>query len=176
MRWTARTTRTAAVLVAGMVIGTLSVGVAQSVTSSDFTYATKQTSYAAITPADMAPSSYTTQWFTTQGDVQGAGCYYGGIHLPQGARLVSVIVHETEGVSAPLGLRVYRDALATGTEKLSAVSPATNGTNQAFTIPVPLKWNTIDNTLYTFTLLVCQDASGSFHGASVKYTYTSAGS
>jgi len=54
-------------------------------------------------------------------------------------------------------------------------APATGGTPQTFTISVPKTWNTVDNTRYTFTLLVCQDPSGSFHGASVTYTYTSAG-
>jgi hypothetical protein len=66
--------------------------------------------------------------------------------------------------------------MSTIAEKVKDLPPATDGTIQTFTISVPMTWNTIDNTRYTFTPLVCQDPGGSFHGASVKYTYTSAGS
>ncbi len=45
MKWSARIARTAVVLVSGIAMGSLLVGVAQSVTSTDFTYATKQTGY-----------------------------------------------------------------------------------------------------------------------------------
>ena len=176
MKWSARIARTAVVLLSGIVIGSLLVGEAQSVTSTDFTYATKQTGYTVITPADMQPESYVTQYSTSQGDMEGAGCYIGGIHLPQGSQIVSVAVHETEGLSSPLDLRVLRNSMTTSAEKVKDLPPATDGTNQTFTISVPKTWNTIDNTRYTFTLLVCHDPSGSFHGASVKYTYTSAGS
>jgi hypothetical protein len=65
--------------------------------------------------------------------------------------------------------------MTTDAEKVKDLPPATDGTNQTFTISVPKTWNTLDNTRYTFTLLVCHDPNGSFHGASVKYTYTSAG-
>jgi hypothetical protein len=175
VHWTGRIVRIAVVLLTGILIGSLFVGVAQSLTAPDFTYATKQTGHAVITPADLQPESYTTQWFATQGDLEGAGCYIGSIHIPQGSRIVSIDIHETEGVSAPLDLRVLRDTLTTGAEKVKDVPPTTDGSRQTFTISVPSKWNTIDNTLYTFSILVCQDPSGSFHGASVKYSYTSAG-
>jgi hypothetical protein len=49
-----------------------------------------------LVAADMQPESYVTQNSTSQGDMEGAGCYIGGIHLPQGSHIVSVAVHETE--------------------------------------------------------------------------------
>ena len=87
-------------LLSGILIGSLFVGAAQSLTAPSFTYATKQTGYATITPADMRPESYVTQWSVTQGDLEGAGCYLGGIHFPQGSRMVSIDIHDDQEVQA----------------------------------------------------------------------------
>jgi hypothetical protein len=59
---------TAVVLVSGIAAGSLLVGVAAVGAPTDFTYATKQTGYTVIAPADMQPESYVTQYATSQGD------------------------------------------------------------------------------------------------------------
>lgn len=84
-------------------------------------------------------------------------------------------VHETEGVSAPLQIRVYRVAPSAGQTKFIVLAPATDGTRQAFNLQVPSAWSRVDNGRYAYLLSVCQDSDGTFHGARVKYTYTSAG-
>ncbi len=88
---------------------------------------------------------------------------------------MSVKFFETEGIAAPLQLDIYRVNLATGDERDKTLLPVTDGTRQAFTIAVPGTWGAVDNGTYTYMLSVCHDPAGLFHGAQVKYTYTSAG-
>ena len=162
-------------IAAGVLAGVLLLGSAQAVTSGTFTYSNKRVGYLAVSPADLEVGSSALTFSVSEASMSGAGCHFGGLHLPQGAQLVSVKFFETEGISAPLQLDVYRVNLATGTEQFKVLTPTTDGTRQTFTITVPGSWGSVDNGKYTYTLGVCHDPSGEFHGAQVRYTYTSAG-
>jgi hypothetical protein len=164
------------VLIAGIVIGSLILGVASALTASNFTYAKKKTGYSVIGPSDMLRANSALTWTMTEDGLVGAGCHFATFHLPQASTMVSVSFYETEGVAAPLDLSLFRVHLATGA-KSQPPSPVvdTDGTRQTWTLTVPKTWSPVNNAAYEYMLEVCHDGSGVFHGARVKYAYTSAG-
>jgi hypothetical protein len=167
--------RSIVVLVTGILVGSLLLSVASALTASNFTYSSKKTGYQVLTPADMLKGNSGLGWTMSETGLTGAGCSWGPVHLPQGSHFASATFYETEGVSAPLELVIFRVNLATGGTKQVVLMPATDGSRQSFAVAVPKTWNTIDNATYEYMLQVCHDTDGVFHGARVKYTYTSAG-
>ena len=164
------------VLATGIVIGSMILGVASAFTASKFTYANEKTGYAVIGPSDMLPAASNLTWSITEDGLIGAGCHFATFHVPQASTLMSVSFYETEGVGAPLDLSFFRINLATGAKSdppTPVVDP--DGTRQTFTLTLPKTWSPVNNAKYEYMLQVCHDPDGVFHGARVRYTYTSAG-
>jgi hypothetical protein len=161
--------------IVGIVVGTMLLGSALALTATSFTYAKKHVGYVAVTPFDLQPAADTIGFAADYDGRTGAGCADTGLRLPQGATLVNATVYETEGISAPLVISIYRVNRATGAVSSAIGTPATDGSRQAHALPIPSTWAKVNNATFDYMFEVCHDPDGIFHGARIKYTYESAG-
>lgn len=171
-------------LLAGGAIGALLVGTSIAVTSSSFRYSETKTGFLSFAPADFAPDSSGNVYknFATEGYEDTTSlCANAGVHLPQGARAKSVTFYfEGNGPAASFGALFRRKAKALSSPEYppfsSMIPTASVGTNEpsAVTRQVRDAKQLIDNKQFEYGIYVCPN-DGVFHGARIKYTYTTAG-
>lgn len=163
------------------------VGTAGAVTDIAFNYSAPKNGYYMIDPFELTPFSSSTQ-FTAVLDGQGMGisptganssCLVTGLHFPNAATLVQLIVHFRSGasVAGQPSFTLWRktptgDYLQAGTRTFVDDS----GGNRAGSVPIAAEVAVINNALYSYGLQVCLHSSADvFYGARIQYTYKNAG-
>jgi hypothetical protein len=153
-----------------------------AVTSTDFTYSTAKTGYLIIQPSDALPNNSTyAGGYAIQ---PGLACTNGGcafkvpIHLPQGAKIVSLAVYYSQPDAGDIYGYLDRYALSNGaTAQLMGGSTSDTSNIRKAVVYRPLGGApmTVQNNgyFYTYDLIVAN--TGQFYGAKLTYQYTNAG-
>jgi hypothetical protein len=171
-------------LVAGVVIGTLSLGTASALTSSSFTYSAVRTGYYSVNPMDVAPDSlgntandYFSNWPTFLANNDPGRCFDTGVHLPQGARIVQITFwYKSDNTSQFYGELDRLNVLTGGHSTLTSTTPMNDANTRTYTTKrISRSVNIVDNKTFSYAIGVCPRPGSPFMGARIKYTYTSAG-
>ena len=167
-------------LVGGIVAAALS-GTAIAITDTKFTYTTEKTGHLSIHPMDLSPMwnfDYSID-FTGAFGIFAGGCASTGINLPQGAKVVSLVIYYTADDDTADNPRVFiiRNNLATDqTVRLVDIEVAdTSDTRKSTTRSIPSNLSTILNGSFSYSLGVCLGTDDWFEGARITYRYKTAG-
>jgi hypothetical protein len=172
---------TAVVLIS--VLGNVAIaGSAQAATDTIFKYSTPKTGYLSIGNAAMAPSQSTSayvNYFYSSG-LSATGCFATPVHLPQGAVITAVAAFYKNGAASTQNSNfyVFRETLNNGSGVNVATIAATDrsGTTQSILLPVNAANATINNLTYAYVAATCLgQATNTFYGMRIRYTYTNAG-
>ena len=158
--------------------------VADALTSDTFTYSSTRTGYYSIHPSDLAPDSHTAASnfivdfvnsnLTTTSDLV---CFLTGIHLPQSAIIRRVTTYYKSAAFVSILAHLVRNNLETDTtESLVSQDPEDkSGVRRSVSATVPAGMRVVRNDLYSYAYQVCITQKGTFEGARITYTFTSAG-
>ena len=134
-----------------------------------------------IGPSDLVPenSSDADEYhlgFSYAGSNTSA-CLRAGVHLPQGARMISVRTSYSSGAGSDLTLALWRvNPVTGGADTLVSKSVANDsGVRTYVNHAVPANLGLVNNALFTYTYLVCVGPGTPFYGTRIAYQYTSAG-
>ena len=170
-------------VVAGAIGALVLSGTAIAVTDASFTYSTVQTGYLMIGPADLVPeadahaNSYHLD-SESVGSFATEACFRAPVHLPQGARMISVRTSYYSGAASDLSLSFRRfnpvSGAAAALIEYDIIVDHSN-TRTFVNHAVPANLGLVSNALYTYTYRVCVGSGSLFYGARITYTYTNAG-
>lgn len=174
-----RTRRRVLIPLAALAAGLVIVGAAYALTARTFTYSSPRTGYVRLGALAFADD----EGGGTYGIVYSGGylvtpnCMNAGLNLPAGALVKSVTFYYRSGASSDFAGSFFRKDLGSTTNhRLVFVNPSDNSnTLHAVTGTVATADQSVTN-LGAYGIGVCPGSDGQFHGARVKYTYTSAGS
>jgi hypothetical protein len=156
-------------------------GAAYALTAKSFKYSSPKTGYVRISHLAFAPDGFGGNYLnvaynglSTPGS---DACLTAGVDLPVGSRVRSITFYFKSGPSTDFHGVFWRMRLATGTPLfLAGVLPHINsGTPTSATDGVPAVSQPV-TAGRAYGVYVCPGSDGTFFGARVKYTYTSAGS
>jgi hypothetical protein len=155
-------------------------GAAFAITDTTFTYSSPKTGYYGISNLGVAPNSPSADFVNPgqSGGLDGTGCFHRGVNLPQGAVVTGLIVYYAAIDEDDVVVTLKRQRLSDGNEQNIASKAMTNdlsGMRASDTAPITASRATIANGQYNYGFMVCTDSGGSFFGARITYTYTSAG-
>ena len=170
----------AGLIAVGVVITLVLSGTAMAITDRSFTYSTVQTGYLMIGPADLVPNRNTVGYSAGSLAVTADSnlCFNAGVHVPQGARIISVRTSYHSGPSSDVYISFVRANPVTDTADIlipfhSVVDDSGAATYVNDVIPATL--TTVNNALHAYTCGVCVGSTTFFHGARITYQYTNAG-
>jgi len=159
------------------------IGTAQAVTDTAFKYSTAKTGYFTINPGDLIPNSSSATYdltisaLTAVGSV--TGCFYAGVHLPNGARIGQVAIWYVSGATGgDLQFQLARTRLAdNATEFAVATNPHDDsGVHKMSAVFADAAMATVNNGIYRYSFGFCPaSVDNVFHGGRITYTYTNAG-
>jgi len=164
----------------GALVALVAAGAAYALTANSFRYSSPKTGYVRVSHMAFAPDgpgfAYHNQWtggLTSTGD----GCLNAGVELPAGAsRVKAVTFYFESGPASDFYGELRRRQLATGGNQAFSANPSNNaGTLTSVTVAVPAVQQPV-TAGRAYGLGVCPGSDGTFFGARIKYTYTSAGS
>lgn len=162
-------------------ISLMAAGAAYALTASSFKYSSPKTGYVRVSHMDFTPDGNNTTYFTSwPGGLSdsGDGCFNAGVDLPVGSRVKSITFFYDSGPGSEFFGRFLRMQLATGDglDITPNAQPADDSeTVQAVTVNVGAA-NQDVKAGRSYGVGVCPGSDGTFYGAKIKYTYTSAGS
>ena len=177
-------------LLASITVGLIALlalsGTVEALIETNFTYANKQTGYYSIDQAALTPDNDSADYAHALGDDQGLidvnnHCYFTGVNLPHGARITGLLVAFSSPATpnSDAGFALLRTSLVDGTQVTLNPQPTTiaNDTNVRTLANLPIVGGSspVSNIGYTYAFATCLGAGGSFKGARIAYTYTSAG-
>jgi hypothetical protein len=184
----APTSRRIALVATGGLLAALSLGgIAQAVTDKIFRYTTARTGYFGIDHMAMAPrdassaNDYVVSWGTglyPQYLTGTGGCHQSGVHLPNGATIVRLLVWTRSSSVSGLNVYLYRHKYLDGTQDTIASKHIPDNSNTRIQTRIAIANNSfavVNNAAYSYGFGVCLSASALFHSARVAYTYTHAG-
>jgi hypothetical protein len=165
------------------VIGALfASGTAFAITDSAFTYSSAKTGYYGISNLGMAPASVPADNMFLNpgmsGGLEGSGCFHKGVNLPQGAVVTELVVYYAAIDEDDVVVTLKRQRLSDGNQQNIASKAMTDdlsGSRASDTVPITASRATIANGGFNYGFQVCLDSGGTFFGARITYTYTSAG-
>jgi hypothetical protein len=162
-------------------IALIAVGAAYALTASSFKYSSPKTGYVRVSHMDFivdgSGETYSVSWSDGLTATSG-NCLNAGVDLPAGSLVKSITYYYKSGAASNFFGRFLRMQLATGTGlDLTAFATPTDdsGTVQAVTVNVPAA-NQGVTAGRSYGVGVCPGSDGTFYGARIRYTYTSAGS
>jgi hypothetical protein len=175
-----RTRRRLALLLAiATVVALSAAGAAYALTASSFKYSSPKTGYVRVSSMAFIPDSPNTTYFNSWPDGLADSvnsCFNTGVDLPQGARVKSITFYFESGAGSDFQGELVRTRLSTGANQEFQVSPSNDaGTRATATANVPSIRQPVTSD-HAYGIGVCPGDDGTFFGARVKYTYTSAGS
>jgi hypothetical protein len=148
---------------------------ASAVTAKSFKYPSPKTGYLQLPATSMVPdgnasaNNYSVAW--PMNLLEGVGCFNSTVHLPDRSNIVDLTIIHTGALAISLFETSMLDGLGT---ELVFTSTSAVGARVATTFPLatPRK---INNETTMYSLGICLDVDELFHGARIKYTYTTAG-
>jgi hypothetical protein len=172
--------RQALLLGVAAVVALIAAGAAYALTAKTFKYSSPKTGFVRVShmafAVDGGGGAYHNQW---NGGLESTGdaCLNAAVDLPVGSRVRSITFFYKSGPASDFIGELWRRQFAAGTSKLIVT---TNPSNNAGT-PTSVTRNiaavnqpvTADRA---YGVGVCPGTDGTFLGARIKYTYTSAGS
>ena len=174
----------AGLIAIGVVITLTLSGTAMAVTDTSFTYSSVQTGYLMLGPGDLVPLNYVSaneyslgQSGATSSD-DFTPCFAAGIHLPQGASVISVRTSYSSGAGSNLYVDLYRSNPVTGEEIPLLLRTSVPDDSDVRTFVNDVIYPTlrkVNNALHAYTLSVCVGPTTIFYGARITYQYSSAG-
>jgi hypothetical protein len=182
LRLIAFLTRNIAVLAASAVALVLVIGgAAHAVTDTVFKYTNPRTGFFTIDPMALTPDpdfrTYTTSY--NAGNLTGTGCFNTGVNLPNGATITALTVWFASGASSDPSFFFVRRDLTTGNPDtfVNGVSVHDDSTaRKGHTFKIPNTAIAKVDGVHSYGFGVCfPDATNSFLGARVAYTFTTAG-
>jgi hypothetical protein len=161
-------------------VGLTAAGAAYALTAASFKYSSPKTGYVRISAMAFAPNGqggmYFNGWDSGLSGT-GAGCFNAGVDLPAGARVKAITFYFKSGPASQFAGDFWRRQLSTGGSLLLVTANPSNDTNAPSSVT-----KNIGSTKQAVTadraygVGVCTGDDGTFYGARIKYTYTSAGS
>ena len=156
-------------------------GTVAAITSPDFTYTSTKTGYYTIHPMALGPgsgdASFAIQFDGTLKDFN-SNCYSTGVNLPAGSRITQLAVwYSSPAVTNPT-VFLRRVTLADGTSASLITSGSISDdtdTRKLAVLPIAAGSGPVSNTGFAYAFGICPGQGGTFHGARIAYTYTSAG-
>jgi hypothetical protein len=178
--------RIAAALVAVSAIALMVTGAAYAFTAASFNYSNAKTGYITLTnmafAADNNTSAFTNSWHGGLNPSGASSCFNVGVVLPLGSHVKSVTFFFNSGPNTDPDVEFLRKNMTTGGVADLIHTTIANDAQvyTAVTLPVPASKQGVTSK-YGYGIGVCPAQGGGspdtvFHGARVKYTYTSAGS
>jgi hypothetical protein len=166
----------------GLAIG-LALGLCSSaaaVTSNTFTYSPVQQGSYMVTPLDFTPLSGGSTFYQNGGEYLGTPsstlCFGAGVHLPQGARVLAVIVKYRNGAVYHPHFTLFRVAFASNAfNNLTYFQTTANSGDTAVYNGATAGFAVVDNTVYKYLFATCLGQDDRLYGARIIYQYTSAG-
>jgi hypothetical protein len=157
----------------------IAAGAAYALTASSFKYSSAKTGYVRLHTFAFAPVASGTSYSNfAEGLTAPGGCgFVAGVDLPVGALVKSVTFYYKSGAASNLTAQLWRMQLSTAVPTFIAdVGPSNDaGTPTSVTDTVAAA-NQLVTSGRAYGLGVCPGSDGTFYGARIKYTYTSAGS
>jgi hypothetical protein len=97
--------------------------------------------------------------------------------LPQGAVIKTLTIYYRGTDKGDVNVSLTRELLSSGAVDFIATKTFndTSTNRKAQAAPITAAKATVNNSLYNYGFTVCVDPGGTFHGARISYTYTSAG-
>ena len=155
-------------------------GAAYALTASSFTYSGPKTGYVRLSHLAFAPDgnggTYANDW-TTGLAATGGACLNAGVDLPVGSRVKAITFYYRSGPASDFYGDFRRMQLSTEVSlSLANVNPSNNAGTPASVTKNVAAVNQPVTAARAYGVGVCTGNDGSFFGARIKYTYTSAGS
>jgi hypothetical protein len=175
---------------AGAAVASVIGGTAIAITDTSFTYSKPKLGFYSLSPSDLQPgSSHEADFYwnnsggalsSTERD-QG-GCFYTGVHLPQGVRLIAVTsYYQSARTNFHPSVKLTRYGFEVQNQILFSHNIEDNS-NQRKSVKdsIPANGSVVRNDLYvyrySFCLTVAPNGSADiFYGARFTYEYSSAG-
>jgi len=175
-----RRRRLAVLLSTAVGLALIAAGAAYALTASSFKYSAPKTGYVRVSAMAFAPNgqggTYFNDWNSGLTGT-GAGCFNAGVDLPAGSRVKAITFYFKSGPGSNFAGDFWRRQLSTGGSLLLVTANPNNNTNAPSSVT-----KNISSTKQAVTadraygVGVCTGDDGTFYGAKIKYTYTSAGS
>jgi len=168
---------------AGAVVASVIGGTAVAITSPDFTYSTTKTGYYSIHPMALASADNVAQYtniYTTSSlfAVNVGVCHSTGVNLPQGSRITQLAVWYQSPAGSDPTVYLQRTTLADGNTSSLLTSGSIaddSNTRKLAVLPLVGGASVVSNTGFAYGFGICLGSNGTFRGARIAYTYTSAG-
>jgi hypothetical protein len=160
-------------------VALVAAGAAYALTASSFKYSSPKTGYVRVSHMAFSPDgfggAYQESWnggLSSSGDA----CLNAGVNLPGGSRVKSITFFFESGPASNFIGDLWREKFP-GTGQLIATTNPSNdaGTPTSVTVNIGATKQPVTAGI-AYGVGVCPGTDGTFFGAKVKYTYTSAGS
>ena len=169
--------------VAAGFIAALAMGAtAVAITDTQFLYSSTKTGYFTIHAMAVAPNTnlanYTIHYTEGAATTQNDSCFSTGVNLPQGSRITQLLVWYTSAAADNPFVYFERIRLTdgSGTSLIPSGTIADNSdTRKLAVIPIVGGSSPVSNIGFSYGFGICPGTDGSFRGARIAYTYTSAG-
>ena len=163
------------------VVALVAAGAAYALTSSSFKYSSPKTGYVRVSNMAFAPdgfgSGYSNAWSSGLSSASD-DCLNAGVDLPVGSKVKAVTFYYKSGAGSNFIGEIDRKTLGSSgiAKTIAHANPSNNaGTPTSVSVNVALADQAV-KAGHAFGMGVCPGSDGTFYGAKVKYTYTSAGS
>jgi hypothetical protein len=164
----------------GALAALLAAGAAYALTASSFKYSSPKTGYVRVSHLAFAPDgggeAYSNDWHVGLSGAVGA-CLNAGVDLPGGSQVKSITFYYKSGPASEFLGFLTRIRVATAEiSDIATISPVNDdGTPTSVTVNVAATDQPV-RAAFAYGVRVCPGSDGTFLGARIKYTYTSAGS
>jgi len=123
-------------------------------------------------------SDYRTSYDPVRLTARNDACFSTGVNLPQGSRITQFAVWYSSEANDNPTVHLQRTNLANGTSTALLASQSIvgdSGFHELAVIPIAGGSSLVSNIGFAYGLGFCPGTNGSFRGARIAYTYTSAG-